>query len=66
MSPETVVRPTLLTSAEVAKEFGVARRTVWRWVKVGCLNPIRTPGGRVLRFSVDEVRALQAYQRRRK
>jgi excisionase family DNA binding protein len=48
----------LLTSAEVAALFRVDRRTPAKWAKAHRISAIRTPGGRALRFSEREVRAL--------
>jgi excisionase family DNA binding protein len=33
---------------EIAKVFGVHRRTVWRWIKSGKLPTTTSPGGRTL------------------
>jgi excisionase family DNA binding protein len=44
----------LLTVAQVAELFGVAPRTVTRWVRSGRLSAIRTLGGHH-RFFADEV-----------
>jgi excisionase family DNA binding protein len=47
----------LLTSAEVAEQFGVDRRTVALWAKRGRLKATRTPGGQH-RFPAGEIRRL--------
>lgn len=47
----------LLTAAQVAELFGVAPRTVTRWVRSGRLSAIRTLGGHH-RFFADEVLRL--------
>jgi excisionase family DNA binding protein len=44
----------LLTVAQVAELFGVAPRTVTRWVRAGRLSAIRTLGGHH-RFFAHEV-----------
>lgn len=57
----------LLTTAEAAREVGVAQATVRRWVRSGTFPPrpngepgaIRMPLGR-LRFHADAVAALKA------
>ena len=38
-------RDMLLTVAEVAAHFQVARSTVYRWLAEGRLEVVRTPGG---------------------
>ncbi len=50
----------LLTARDVAKLFGVDRRTVAAWAKTGRISHICTPGGRAMRFSETEARALLA------
>jgi excisionase family DNA binding protein len=47
----------LLTAAQVAELFGVAPRTVTRWVRSGRLSAIRTLGGHH-RFFANEVLGL--------
>jgi excisionase family DNA binding protein len=49
----------LLTPAEVATIFRVARKTVTRWAKAGKLASVRTPGNH-RRYREAEVRALLA------
>jgi len=44
----------------VAKLFGVDRRTVAAWAKVGRISHIRIPGGRAMRFNETEALALLA------
>ena len=48
----------LLTTAEVAKLFGVHTDTVTRWDKKGVLRSVRTPGGRRRFFRQDFAYAL--------
>jgi len=50
----------LLTARDVAKLFGVDRRTVAAWAKVGRISHIRIPGGRAMRFNETEALALLA------
>ncbi|WP_396445205.1 helix-turn-helix domain-containing protein [Actinomadura sp.] len=50
--PEWVIRP-----GEVARMFGVHRRTVARWAERGELASIRTPGGE-RRYSRQQVEHL--------
>ena len=38
-------RERLLTVAEVADHFQVARSTVYRWIADGQIEVVRTPGG---------------------
>lgn len=49
--------PTIYSLGEVAGIFGVSYQTVRRWVKIGKLPTIRTPGGnhRVRREVVEEL-----------
>ncbi|GAA4141418.1 helix-turn-helix domain-containing protein [Actinomadura keratinilytica] len=49
--------PDLLTTAEVAALFRVARSTVSGWASRGLLPPVRTPSGR-LRFHRADIEAL--------
>jgi helix-turn-helix protein len=44
----------LLTSREVAERFGVQVETVWNWRRVGRIEAIRTPGGR-LRYTEQAI-----------
>uniref|UniRef100_UPI003F490CB5 helix-turn-helix domain-containing protein n=1 Tax=Sphaerisporangium sp. CA-236357 TaxID=3240030 RepID=UPI003F490CB5 len=46
----------LLTSAEVADVFRVDPKTIGRWVRIGRLKAIRTPGGRLRRFRSSDIR----------
>lgn len=34
----------LLTATEVAERMGVTRATVYRWIRLGHLQSVRTPG----------------------
>jgi excisionase family DNA binding protein len=49
----------VLTSAEVAKVFGVDAKTVTRWERRGLVKAFRTPGGH-RRYRDHDVRALLA------
>lgn len=53
----------LLSTADVARELGVSRRTVARWVERGWVTPAVTLPGGAHRFRledvVEELRALQ-------
>ena len=49
--------PGLLTPPEVAAEFRVSVKTIYRWSREGYLTPIR-PRGRALRFRRADVDAL--------
>jgi excisionase family DNA binding protein len=52
------LRPTdLMTSAQVAKAFGVDVKSVPRWAKAGKIRSFRTPGGH-RRYLRGEVQAL--------
>lgn len=52
--PET---DTLLTAAEVAALYRVARKTVWGWGRAGLIERVRTPGGHC-RYRESQIRAL--------
>ena len=45
MTNETGKAARLLTTAEVARHFGVTPTTIRRWVKIGALQAVRTMGG---------------------
>ena len=49
--------PELLTVKRAAKELGMSKCSVYRWVKRGWLIHIRQPNGdiRILRASVDKI-----------
>ena len=48
--------PELVSSAEIAREFGVSRRTISRYVKDGHLVPtVVLPSG-IYRWDIDDVR----------
>jgi excisionase family DNA binding protein len=49
----------LLTVAQVAELFGVAPRTVTRWVRAGRLSAIRTLGGHHRFFAHEVLRLLE-------
>jgi excisionase family DNA binding protein len=49
----------LLTAAQVAELFGVAPRTVTRWVRSGRLSAIRTLGGHHRFFANEVLRLLE-------
>jgi predicted site-specific integrase-resolvase len=55
-------RPNYLTSADVAREFGVDKSTVTRWVAAGRIRPAWTaPGERGAHyFTPEAVAALKA------
>ncbi|RRO17006.1 helix-turn-helix domain-containing protein [Saccharopolyspora rhizosphaerae] len=46
----------LLTSAQVARELGVAAGTVARWVRAGWLTATSTTAGGQSRFLLSEVK----------
>ncbi|MGW1681654.1 helix-turn-helix domain-containing protein [Saccharopolyspora sp. NPDC002376] len=46
----------LITSSEVARELGVARQTVNRWVREGVITPTIVTAGRQGRFDIEEVK----------
>ncbi len=48
----------LLKPQDVADRFQVSVKTVYRWSREGYLKPIRTHGGRTLRFRPADVEAL--------
>ena len=47
----------LLTTAQVAARFNVDRHTVTRWIRLGQLPAVKTPGGtyRVRRQDVEKL-----------
>lgn len=57
--------PKLLTSAQLADELGVSRRSIVRYVKAGILEPeLYTPGGQA-RFRLETAREqLREHSRR--
>ncbi|TQM55950.1 helix-turn-helix domain-containing protein [Halopolyspora algeriensis] len=48
--------PHLLTSSEVARELGVSRTTVARWVRDGWVVPAVVTAGGQARFDLAEVK----------
>jgi excisionase family DNA binding protein len=46
-----------LRTSEICKLYSISRRTLYRWIRLGMVNVVRTPGGH-LRFDVDEVKKL--------
>ncbi|WP_346072228.1 MerR family transcriptional regulator [Saccharopolyspora thermophila] len=46
----------LVTSSEVARELGVARQTVARWVREGVITPAVVTAGGQGRFNIEEVK----------
>lgn len=55
----------LLTPSEVARLFGVDRKTVSRWATAGRVNATRTPGGH-WRFRETEIHELLSRRQQRK
>lgn len=53
----------LMLPAEVARLFGVARKTVERWADVGLLQVVRTPGGHRRYIAADVRRLYEQSQR---
>lgn len=47
----------LLTPREVSEVFRVDPRTVARWVSIGRLRAVMTPGGRLRRYRRDDIQA---------
>ncbi|GAA0516687.1 hypothetical protein GCM10011581_46680 [Saccharopolyspora subtropica] len=57
----------LITSSEVARELGVARQTVNRWVREGVITPIIVTAGGQGRFDIEEVkRQLREHGQRKR
>src|SRR5687768_8499086 len=55
----------LLTYEQVAKAFGVSRRTISRWIRAGKFpHPLRLGAGRLARFLPDDLNAHLIEQRR--
>jgi len=50
--------PEMMTAGQVARTFGVDRKTVNRWEKKGLLASIRTPGGH-RRYRASDVAVLR-------
>ncbi|GGJ01543.1 hypothetical protein GCM10011581_43430 [Saccharopolyspora subtropica] len=46
----------LVSSSEVARELGVTRQTVARWVRQGIITPAAVTAGGQARFDVDQVK----------
>ena len=42
-----------LTAKEVASLMGISTRTLWRWIQLGRVTPLRV--GKGIRFSRDQV-----------
>lgn len=47
--------PLLVASREAAQMLGVSQRTLWHWTHSGKIPAIRA--GRIVRYSVDDLRA---------
>jgi excisionase family DNA binding protein len=47
----------LLKASEICSLYNISRRSLYRWVRLGMVNVVRTPGGH-LRFDEDEVKKL--------
>ncbi|WP_282975243.1 MerR family transcriptional regulator [Saccharopolyspora erythraea] len=45
-----------MSSSEVARELGVTRQTVARWVRQGIVTPAAVTAGGQARFRLDEVK----------
>lgn len=57
MTPPTIQTPAiLLTPRDAARALAISEPTLRRLVRRGAIVPKRFPGGRVVRFSVDELR----------
>lgn len=48
----------LIPPREAARRLGVTVKTVRRWVELGHLTPVRTPGGHY-RYNAVEVEAIR-------
>ena len=48
----------LLSPGEAAERLGVTVKTLRRWVDLGHLAPVRTPGGHY-RYRSDEIEAIR-------
>lgn len=55
-----IIRRPLLKPREVADLFRVRTETVMRWIRVGKLRALRTPGGRDYRIPAAAIDALIA------
>jgi excisionase family DNA binding protein len=47
--------PRLMTAAQIADQFQVSRRSVYRWAAAGFLPTVRIGSGRTVRFDPDAV-----------
>jgi len=60
MIPADLREDRLLLLSEVARLFGVDRKTVWKWARNGFLPAWRTPGGKFRIRASDAHAALEA------
>lgn len=47
----------LVSAADIAREIGVSRQTVTRWVREGIICPVTRTAGGHNRFDIDQVKA---------
>ncbi|MEV0698236.1 MerR family transcriptional regulator [Saccharopolyspora sp. NPDC050389] len=58
-------QPRLVSSSELARELGVTRQTVARWVRSGVITPVTVTAGGQARFDMEQAkRELREHRRR--
>ena len=59
-----VAGETYYSAAELSRDLGVTRQTLWRWRHDGCVPAGRRYRGRRVLFTVAEVQQILAYANR--
>ncbi|SDZ52711.1 DNA binding domain-containing protein, excisionase family [Saccharopolyspora shandongensis] len=49
-------QPRLVSSSELARELGVTRQTVARWVRRGVITPVTVTAGGQARFDMEQAK----------
>ncbi|WP_190822701.1 helix-turn-helix domain-containing protein [Saccharopolyspora pogona] len=57
-------QPRLVSSSELARELGVTRQTVARWVRGGVITPATVTAGGQARFDVEKAKSELREHRR--
>ena len=55
---------TYFNAADIHREIGVARQTLWRWRQARCIPPGHRYRGRQIVFTREEVEAIRQYANR--